>query len=137
MKNEPNFENIKDYQVKDNEEFMNKEQLQHFINKLKIWRQQLVEEAENTINNIRTESTTVADANDRATIEEEFAIELRTRDRERKLIEKIDRTLHLIKNGDYGYCKTCGVQISIKRLEARPTADKCIDCKTISEKREI
>lgn len=137
MNTEPNFANIKDYKPKKNEEFMSKAQLKHFIKKLNVWREQLVSEAENTIDHIRTESTTVADTNDRATIEEEFTIELRTRDRERKLINKIDKTLHLIENGDYGYCKTCGINISIQRLEARPTADKCIDCKTISEKKEV
>ncbi|MDE0949403.1 MAG: TraR/DksA C4-type zinc finger protein, partial [Candidatus Thioglobus sp.] len=71
------------------------------------------------------------------TIEEEFALELRTRDRERKLINKIDKTLHLIDTGDYGYCKTCGIEIALNRLEARPTADQCIDCKTVEERKEI
>lgn len=137
MNIEPNFKNIEDYKLKKDEEFMNKNQQKHFIKKLNIWREQLLFEAENTINHIRKDSTNVSDTNDRATIEEEFAIELRTRDRERKLINKIDETLHLIDNGEYGYCKTCGIDISIKRLEARPTANQCIDCKTISEKKEI
>ena len=114
-----------------------KASIKHFIHKLNVWRDQLVFEAENTINHIQEDSTPVADINDRATIEEEFALELRTRDRERKLINKIDNTLHTIDVGDYGYCKTCGIEITLKRLEARPTADKCIDCKTISEKKEI
>jgi DnaK suppressor protein len=116
---------------------MSKGQLKHFIYKLNVWRDQLVYEAENTINHIQEDSAPVADINDRATIEEEFALELRTRDRERKLINKIDKTLHTIDIGDYGYCKTCGIEITLKRLEARPTADQCIDCKTISEKKEI
>ena len=112
-------------------------QIKHFIHKLNVWRDQLVFEAENTINHIQEDSAPVADINDRATIEEEFALELRTRDRERKLINKIDKTLHTIDKGDYGYCKTCGIEITLQRLEARPTADQCIDCKTISEKKEI
>jgi DnaK suppressor protein len=83
------------------------------------------------------DSSKVADDNDRATLEEEFALELRTRDRERQLISKIDKTLHLIEMGDYGYCKTCGAEIALPRLEARPTADECIDCKTIAERKEV
>lgn len=137
MTTEPNFEEIPAYIPKKDEEFMSQDQLKHFIDKLGVWRDQLVFEAENTINHIQEDSTPVADINDRATIEEEFALELRTRDRERKLIGKIDKTLHLIEMGDYGYCKTCGIEISLQRLEARPTADQCIDCKTISEKKEI
>ena len=116
---------------------MSNGQLKHFIHKLNVWRDQLVYEAENTINHIQEDSALVADINDRATIEEEFALELRTRDRERKLISKIDKTLHIIDMGEYGYCKTCSIEIGLKRLEARPTADQCIDCKTISEKKEI
>ncbi len=116
---------------------MNNGQLKHFIHKLNVWREQLVYEAENTINHIQEDSAPVADINDRATIEEEFTLELRTRDRERKLISKIDKTLHIIETGEYGYCKTCGIEISLERLEARPTADQCIDCKTISEMKEI
>jgi DnaK suppressor protein len=79
----------------------------------------------------------VADINNRATLEEEFALELRKRDRERRLISKIEATLHIIASGDYGYCKTCGAEISLMRLAARPTADECIDCKTIAERKEI
>nr|MCS5586731.1 RNA polymerase-binding protein DksA [Gammaproteobacteria bacterium] len=90
-----------------------------------------------TINHIQEDSTQVADINDRATLEEEFALELRTRDRERKLIGKIEKTLHIIELGDYGYCTTCGTEISLVRLEARPTADECIDCKTIAERKEV
>ncbi|MCS5591682.1 MAG: RNA polymerase-binding protein DksA [Gammaproteobacteria bacterium] len=137
MTTEPNFEEIPAYTPQKDEEFMSPGQLKHFVNKLSTWRNQLVFEAENTINHIQEDSTPVADINDRATIEEEFALELRTRDRERKLIGKIDKTLHLIEMGDYGYCKTCGIEIASQRLEARPTADQCIDCKTISEKKEI
>ena len=80
--------------------------------------------------------TNFADPADRATQEEEFSLELRNRDRERKLLKKIEQTLHKISDGDYGYCETCGVEIGLKRLEARPTADLCIDCKTLAEIRE-
>ena len=134
---EPNFQNIPAYQVTKNEDFMSSEQLAHFKNKLNAWLEQLISDAESTINYIQEDSTQVADINDRATLEEEFTLELRTRDRERKLISKIEQTLHLIEIGDYGYCKTCGTEISLLRLEARPTADKCIDCKTIAEKKEV
>ena len=134
---EPNFQNIPAYQVTKNEDFMSSEQLAHFKGKLNAWLEQLISDAESTINYIQEDSTQVADINDRATLEEEFTLELRTRDRERKLINKIEQTLHLIEIGDYGYCKTCGTEISLLRLEARPTADKCIDCKTIAEKKEV
>ncbi len=134
---EPSFGEILDYKQAKNEEFMSEAQLDHFKNKLKAWRDQLVRDAESTINHIQEDSTQVADINDRATLEEEFALELRTRDRERKLISKIDKTLHIIEVGDYGYCKTCGAEIALVRLEARPTADECIDCKTIAEKKEV
>ncbi|MDB2590307.1 RNA polymerase-binding protein DksA [Candidatus Thioglobus sp.] len=131
------YQDIPHYVSKKGEEFMSQAQLDHFINKLNIWRNQLVSDAESTISHIQKDSTQVADINDRATLEEEFALELRTRDRERKLIGKIDKTLHIIEMGDYGYCKTCGAEISLVRLEARPTANECIDCKTISEKKEV
>jgi len=137
MTSEPNFDEILSYVPKKNEEFMSTGQIEHFVNKLNVWRAQLVFEAETTINHIQEDSAPVSDDNDRATIEEEFALELRTRDRERKLINKIDKTLHLIVTGDYGYCKTCGIEIALNRLEARPTADQCIDCKTVEERKEI
>lgn len=131
------YQDLPHYTPKKDEEFMNSDQLDHFKHKLNVWRDQLVSDAESTINHIQEDSTQVADINDRATLEEEFALELRTRDRERKLISKIDKTLHIIEVGDYGYCKTCGTEISLIRLEARPTANECIDCKTIAEKREV
>lgn len=116
---------------------MSADQVNHFKNKLSTWREQLFDDAESTITHIQEDSSQVADINDRATLEEEFALELRTRDRERKLIRKIEKTLHIIELGDYGYCKTCGAEISLLRLEARPTADECIDCKTIAERQEV
>ncbi len=134
---EPNFQDIPAYKPAKNEEFMSDGQTEHFKAKLNAWRDQLISDAESTINHIQEDSSQVADINDRATLEEEFALELRTRDRERKLIGKIEKTLHAIELGDYGYCKTCGTEISLVRLEARPTANECIDCKTIAERKEV
>lgn len=131
------FQDIPDYNPKKGENFMNDGQAEHFKVKLNAWKDQLINDAETTITHIQEDSSKVADINDRATLEEEFALELRTRDRERKLIGKIEKTLHLIELGDYGYCKTCGAEISLMRLEARPTADECIDCKTIAERKEV
>ena len=95
-----------------------------------------MEEVDRTVHHMQDESSSLPDPNDRATQEEEFSIELRTRDRERKLIRKIDSTLKTIDSGDYGYCEECGVDIGIRRLEARPTATLCIDCKTLAEIKE-
>ncbi len=124
------------YEPKDDEEYMSEEQLQHFRNILLSWKSELMEEAERTKSYIHEETTAMPDINDRATQEEEFALALRTRDRERKLIRKIDKSLAEIESGDYGYCETCGVDIGLRRLEARPTATQCIDCKTLSEIKE-
>lgn len=124
------------YQAKANEEYMNAAQLQHFKNILNAWKQELMEEVDRTVHHMQDESNSLPDPNDRATQEEEFSIELRTRDRERKLIGKIDFTLKIIDSGDYGYCEECGVDIGIRRLEARPTASLCIDCKTLAEIKE-
>ncbi len=129
--------NIKPYKLKKGEKFMSDRFVTHIKNILVSWREQLVYDIENTMHHMHDNTSQVADINDRATLEEEFSVELRTRDRESKLIDKIDKTLHNIEMGDYGYCTTCGADISISRLEARPTADKCIDCKTISEKKEL
>ena len=124
------------YQIKDGEEYMNEAQLQHFTKILTDWKEQLLAEAESTKSYIQDESTAMPDINDRATQEEEFALALRTRDRERKLIRKIEKSLAEIESGDYGFCETCGVEIGLRRLEARPTATQCIDCKTLSEIKE-
>ena len=115
---------------------MNDAQLAHFRKILLAWKEQLLNEAESTKSYIQDESTAMPDINDRATQEEEFALALRTRDRERKLIRKIDKSLAELENGDYGFCETCGVEIGLRRLEARPTATQCIDCKTLSEMKE-
>lgn len=124
------------YQAQDGEEYMNDAQLAHFRKILLAWKNSLMAEAESTKNYIQDESTAMPDINDRATQEEEFALALRTRDRERKLIRKIDKSLTEINSGDYGFCQTCGVEIGLRRLEARPTATQCIDCKTLSEIKE-
>lgn len=131
------FDKIKPYKEKAGEEFMNNKQILHFKNKLFAWKEKLLSGISDTANNIRDNQNNVADSSDRATLEEEFALELRTRDRESKLISKIDKTIHKIETGDYGYCDTCGSEISLARLDARPTADECIDCKTISERKEL
>ena len=124
------------YQPAAEEEYMNDAQLAHFRKILLDWKEQLISEAESTKSYIQDESTAMPDINDRATQEEEFALALRTRDRERKLIRKIDKSIAEIDSGDYGFCETCGVEIGVRRLEARPTATQCIDCKTLSEIKE-
>ncbi|WP_201611549.1 RNA polymerase-binding protein DksA [Psychrobacter immobilis] len=116
------------YEPAKDEEYMSDEQLAHFKAMLLDWKHQLIGEADRTKTYIQDESS--------ATQEEEFALTLRTRDRERKLIRKIDKSLAEIENDDYGFCETCGVEIGLRRLEARPTATQCIDCKTLSEIKE-
>ncbi|MGN0920451.1 MAG: RNA polymerase-binding protein DksA [Cellvibrio sp.] len=124
------------YQEKKGEEYMNDNQKAHFRQLLLNWRAELMEEVDRTVNHMKDEAANFPDPADRASQEEEFSLELRTRDRERKLIKKIDGTLELIENDDYGYCDTCGVEIGIRRLEARPTATLCVDCKTLAEIKE-
>lgn len=125
------------YQVKEGEKYMNEHQLAHFRQILEAWKKELMKEVDNTIIEMKEASVTVlADPNDRATQEEAFNLELRTRDRERKLIRKIEEALQQIDDKEYGYCESCGVEIGIRRLEARPTAVLCIDCKTLDEIRE-
>lgn len=124
------------YQEKAGEEYMNPEQVEHFRHILGAWRAQLREEVDRTVHHMQDEAANFPDPNDRATQEEEFTLELRTRDRERKLIKKIDESLVDLGKGDYGYCESCGTEIGIRRLEARPTATLCIDCKTLDEIRE-
>ena len=124
------------YAPKKGEEYMNSKQLAHFRKILQTLKQELSEDIERTVHTMQDEATVFADPNDRASQETDMAIELRNRDRERKLIKKIDETLGRIEADDYGYCDKCGVEIGIKRLEARPTATLCIDCKTLEELRE-
>ena len=127
---------IAPYQPTEGEEYMNRDQKEHFRNILLAWRQQLMEEVDRTVGHMKEDAANFADPADRATQEEEFSLELRTRDRERKLIRKIEEALTDLDNGDYGYCEGCGVEIGIRRLEARPTATLCIDCKTLQEIKE-
>ena len=124
------------YQPKPDEEYMNKGQLNHFRKILNDWKSELSEELDRTMHTMQDEVTMFADPNDRASQESDMTLELRNRDRERKLIKKIDETLRSIDAEDYGYCEGCGIEIGLKRLEARPTATLCIDCKTLDEMRE-
>lgn len=126
----------KPYQSKKGEEYMNDEQREHFRQILLAWKRELMEEVDRTVDHMQSDASNFADPADRATQEEEFSLELRTRDRERKLIKKIDESLSAIDADEYGYCEACGVEIGIKRLEARPTATLCIDCKTLQEIKE-
>jgi DnaK suppressor protein len=127
---------IAPYQKKKDEEYMNETQIAHFRNILLAWKRELMEEVDRTVHHMQDEAANFPDPNDRATQESEFSMELRARDRERKLIKKIDEALMNLDNEDYGYCEACGVEIGIRRLEARPTATLCIDCKTLDEIRE-
>ena len=127
---------IEPYKTKKNEEYMNEKQRDHFRELLLAWKRELMEEVDRTMSHLKDEAANFPDPADRASQEEEFSLELRTRDRERKLIKKIDKTLELIENDEYGFCDTCGVEIGIRRLEARPTATLCVDCKTLDEIKE-
>ncbi|MDO5053920.1 MULTISPECIES: RNA polymerase-binding protein DksA [Pasteurella] len=127
---------VEPYKEKVGEEYMNEAQLLHFKKILQAWHDQIVEEASRTVAHMQDEASNFPDPADRATQEEEFSLELRTRDRERKLMKKIENTLKKLETGDFGYCDSCGIEIGIRRLEARPTADLCIDCKTLAEIRE-
>ena len=124
------------YQPKPDEEYMNDKQLDHFRKILNDWKAELSHDIDRTVHTMQDEVTMFADPNDRASQESDMALELRNRDRERKLIKKIDETLGKINEHEYGYCNSCGVEIGLKRLEARPTAILCIDCKTLDEIRE-
>lgn len=130
------FTGFKPYQAAAGEEYMNSAQLAHFRSILMGWKQELMEEVDRTMLHMQEDAANYADPSDRATQEEEFSLELRARDRERKLIKKIDQTIDRIDNDDYGFCDSCGVDIGIRRLEARPTATLCIDCKTLAEIKE-
>ncbi|MCB1846700.1 MAG: RNA polymerase-binding protein DksA [Halieaceae bacterium] len=130
------FKNFVPYKPKRGEEYMNEKQREHFRNILLKWKSELMQEVDRTVTHMKDEAANFPDPADRATQEEEFSLELRTRDRERKLIKKIDSTMERIDQDDYGFCDACGVEIGIKRLEARPTANLCIDCKTLDEIKE-
>lgn len=134
--NSQSFSSFTPYEMKEGEEYMNDEQLKHFKDILLSWKQELMEEVDRTVHHMKEDASNFADPSDRATQEEEFSLELRTRDRERKLIKKIDKTIDRIESDDYGFCDSCGVEVGIRRLEARPTATLCIDCKTLAEIKE-
>ena len=127
---------VSPYVISKGEEYMNEKQQEHFKLILKAWRLELMEEVDRTVSHMKDEAANFPDPSDRATQEEEFSLELRTRDRERKLIKKIDKTVVRIEEDDYGFCDQCGIDIGIRRLEARPTAELCVDCKTLDEIRE-
>ena len=124
------------YVPSEGEEYMSAGQRDHFRTMLDDWRRELMEQVDRTVNHMQDEPTNFPDPLDRATQEEELGIELRTRDRERRLIRKINEALSRIEADDYGYCDTCGVEIGLRRLEARPTATQCVDCKALEELRE-
>jgi DnaK suppressor protein len=127
---------VKPYVEKKGEKYMNKKQMEHFRAVLLGWRQELLVEVSKTVHSMQDETINHPDPTDRASQETDMSLELRSRDRERKLIKKIDEALAKIDGADYGYCETCGVEIGVQRLEARPTATLCIDCKTLDEIRE-
>ncbi|MCA2014917.1 RNA polymerase-binding protein DksA [Vibrio tritonius] len=127
---------VEPYQEKAGEEYMSPEQMAHFTKILEAWRDSLRAEVNRTVHHMQDEAANFPDPVDRASQEEEFSLELRNRDRERRLIKKIEKTLDKIKDDDFGFCESCGVEIGVRRLEARPTADLCIDCKTLAEIKE-
>ena len=124
---------IKPYTLKKKEKYMNAKQKNHFLSILDNWQGQLQVEQDRTADKLQKNASNFPDEADRATHEEEFTLELRTRERERKLLSKINESIDDINIDDYGYCASCGIEIGIRRLEARPTATRCIDCKTIEE----
>ena len=127
---------IKPYKTRKKEAYMNDAQKQHFRNILQSWKLDLLQEVDRTVTHMKEQASNFPDPADRASQEEEFSLELRTRDRERRLIRKIESTIELIDQDDYGYCESCGIEIGVRRLEARPTATLCIDCKTLDEIKE-
>lgn len=127
---------IAPYQASENEEYMNPQQQEHFRRVLNTIKAGLGEDIDRAVHTMQEEATVFADPNDRATQESDISLELRNRDRERKLIKKIDEMLVKIDAGDYGFCDNCGIEIGLGRLEARPTATQCIDCKSLDEIRE-
>ncbi|MFC0269182.1 RNA polymerase-binding protein DksA [Kushneria aurantia] len=135
-KQESVLDTFKPYEPAPGEEYMNEQQLAHFRHILLSWKKELMEEVDRTVRHLQEDVNNYADPADRATQEEGFNLELRTRDRERKLLKKINETIDSIDEDDYGFCEACGVEIGIRRLEARPTATLCVDCKTLSELKE-
>jgi DnaK suppressor protein len=128
--------NVQPYQVRKGEEYMSKEQLDHFRTILSVWKNDLMQEVDRTVLHMKDEAANFPDPNDRATQESEFSLELRTRDRERKLIRKIDEALKRIEDGSYGFCLETGEPIGVKRLEARPVATLSVEAQERRERRE-
>jgi DnaK suppressor protein len=135
-KDDLEFRNFIPYVEKKGEEYMNDNHVEHFRAILQGWKDVLLGKVDETVHHLQDEAANFPDPNDRASQESEFTLELRTRDRERKLIKKIDESLTALDSEDYGFCSACGVEVGIRRLEARPTATQCIDCKTLNEIRE-
>ena len=127
---------IKPYKANKKEKYMNSDQVEHFRSTLNAWRDSLINQLTRPVHHIQDETENHADPNDRASQETEFTLELRSRDRERKLLKKIDGSLAQLDKSEYGYCESCGEEIGLHRLEARPTANLCIDCKSLAEIRE-
>lgn len=135
---EPSLEmlGIAPFKQKKGEPYMDRRMRDHFTQILTCLRRQIMEEADRTVHHMKDDIINYADPNDRASQEEEFRLELRARDRERRLLKKIEESLQMLTDDEYGFCEVCGVEIGLRRLEARPTATLCIDCKTLDEIRE-
>ncbi|HDS1819411.1 TPA: RNA polymerase-binding protein DksA [Pseudomonas putida] len=127
---------VEPYKETKGEEYMGEPMRKHFTKLLGAWKLELMTSVDQTVTHMKDEAANFPDPADRASQEEEFALELRNRDRERKLIKKIDKTLQKIQDEEYGWCDSCGIEIGLRRLEARPTADLCFDCKELAEKKE-
>jgi DnaK suppressor protein len=133
-----NFLGVGKYDIEQSDAYMSPKQAEHFMVILNTWRQQLMEEVDRTVHHLQDENDeNPADILDRAVKEEERSLELRTRDRERKLLINVEKAINRLKGGSFGYCDDCDAEIGIRRLEARPTATKCIDCKTFDEIKEL
>lgn len=135
MTEKTNFIGIPLYHQEKDESYMSKKMREHFINILVTWKKALLEDAQETVKSLQ-ESTNFADPIDRAADEEERSVSLKTSDRKRKLLKKIESTIDKINEGDFGFCDSCGIEIGVRRLEARPTANECIDCKSFDEIKE-
>jgi DnaK suppressor protein len=127
---------IKPYRAKKGEEYMSDAQIEHFKEILRAWKKQLQDERSRAVNHIKNDAVNYADPIDLASQQEAFSLDLKQSDRARKLIRRIDDAIERLNTGEYGYCVDCGADIGVKRLEARPIAVKCIDCKTVDEIRE-
>ena len=136
MSQELQIKHITSYEPEVGEEYMSVRQLMYFRKMLEDMKTELSNDIDRAVHTMQDDATVFADPNDRASQESDMTLELRSRDRERKLIKKIDEIIGKIESGDYGYCESCGIEIGLRRLEARPTATLCIDCKTLDEIRE-